>query len=257
MTCAIIQARMSSTRLPGKVLKSINGRPMLSYMIERVRAARALEKVILATSQAPDDDVLAEFCRSNNILCFRGDLEDVLDRYYQSASAFNCKHIVRLTSDCPIVDPRVIDNMVGIYHSGGYDYVANTCPPEGFSYPEGMDVEIFSMNGLEKAWRETKKPSEREHVTFYFWQNPEIFSIFRHDLDDDLSHYRLTVDYPEDFEVVSRIISELYPKDPLFSMHDIIDYLEKNPEVKGLNDDIQPFQGWASAFEKDRKANVE
>ena len=257
MACAIIQARMSSTRLPGKVLKPIGTRPMLSYLIERVTAAKMLDKIILATSKTSEDDSIAKYCTENGILHFRGDLDDVLDRYYQTAKAFGCQHIVRLTSDCPVVDPLVIDSIMEIYNAGSFDYVANTCPPEGFSYPDGMDVEVFSMAMLEKAWMEARKPSEREHVTFYFWKNPDIFSTFRHDLEKDLSNYRLTVDYPEDFEVISRIISHLYPQNPLFSMQDIIKYLEANPEVKSLNANIQPFQGWASAIEKDRKTGVD
>src|SRR3989338_9805451 len=252
MTGVLIQARMSSTRLPGKVLFPINGRPMLSYMLERVSAVKKMNKPILITSVDSTDEPITALCRESNVLCYRGSLDDVLDRYYQAALEFKIDIIVRLTGDCPLIDPQMIDKMIDIYIEGKHDYIANTVPPKG-TVPEGMDIEVFSFRGLKQAWLEANKPSEREHVTFYFWKNPELFSVFRYDLNKDLSQYRLTVDYPEDFAVVSSVINHLYPKNPLFTMEDIIDFLRKNPNIHKLNMNIKPNQGWQSAYEKDKK----
>jgi spore coat polysaccharide biosynthesis protein SpsF len=248
----IIQARMSSSRLPNKVLKEINGRPMLSYLLERVKAAKKVDLLILATSDQPSDDPIEETCKTEDVICYRGNLEDVLDRYYQSALIYNLDVVVRITADCPIIDPQVIDTLLEIFENNGYDYIANTLQPD-FTYPEGMDVEIFSFQNLKLAWQNTRKPSDREHVTFHFWQNPEQFSIYRHDLKESLSHYRLTVDYIEDFEVVEAIINGLYQTNPLFTLKDIIHFLEQHPDVAAKNMDITPNQGWQSAFEKDKQ----
>lgn len=251
---AVIQARMSSTRLPGKVLFPIQNRPMLSYMLERVSAAQRVDQVILATSLDPSDDPIAQFCGQEDVLCYRGSLDDVLDRYYQAAQTGGGQTIVRLTGDCPLLDPRIIDTMVEVYQKNQYDYIANTVPPAGASFPDGMDVEIFSMKNLERAWREAQKPSEREHVTFYFWKNSQIFSLHRHDSPKDFSGYRLTVDYPQDFEVVTKIFTELYPKNPLFRMEEVIDFLDRHPEIRDKNKNIAANLGWKPALEKDRKA---
>lgn len=253
MVCAIIQARMSSKRLPGKVLLKINGRPMLSYMLERIVAAQNVDRVILVSSIDSSDDPIAELCAKEDVCCYRGSLNDVLDRYYQAAKKFSADIIVRLTGDCPLIDPQMIDSMIDVYMAGNYDYVANTIPPK-WTVPEGMDVEIFSFQKLKQAWRNAKKPSEREHVTFYFWKNPELFSVLKYNLKEDLSQYRLTVDYPEDFQVVKSILTSLYPKNPLFSVKDIVDFLRNNPDIHKINANIESNQGWQSAYEKDKKA---
>jgi spore coat polysaccharide biosynthesis protein SpsF len=253
MVGAIIQARMNSTRLPGKVLLNINGRPMLSYMIERVRWAQCIDQIVVATSDEPQDDVLCDFCTKENIGFYRGSLNDVLARYYKAAKQINSDIIVRLTADCPLIDPKIIDTMVQIYQSGSYDYVANTAPPDGRTFPDGMDVEVFSLKALEDAWKEAKKPSEREHVTFYFWKNPKIFSTLRYDLVADLSTYRLSVDYPEDFAVIVSLFKGLYPQNPMFTMEDIIAFMETNPDITKKNAHIEPNRGWQPALEKDKK----
>lgn len=234
MICCIIQARMTSKRLPGKVLKEIDGRPMLKYMIDRVKAARTLERVILATSVDPTDDPVAEFCRKEGIECFRGNLNDVTDRYYQAAKSVNADVIVRLTADCPLIDPAVIDAVVQAFLQSGCDYGANTEPPPG-TFPDGMDVEVFSFKAFHQLWQEATKPADREHVTYYFWQNPQMFKLHRHDLAEDFSSFRLTVDYPSDFEMVTQIIQVLYQKNPLFTLQDVLDFLRKNPQVYEKN----------------------
>ncbi len=226
---------------------------MLSYLIERVRGAKTLDKVVLATSVDSSDDPVAEFCKREGIECFRGSLDDVMDRYYQAAKALKADVIVRLTGDCPMMDPAVIDLIVKAFKDGQYDYAANTAPPPG-TFPDGMDVEVFSFKAFDQAWREAKKPSDREHVTFYFWNNPQIFKTFRYDRADDLSAIRLTVDYPADFEVAVKVFTALYPKNPLFSMDDILKFLNAHPEVSQENASILRNQGWQTAFEKDRQA---
>ena len=253
MVGAIIQARMNSTRLPGKVLLDINGRPMLSYMIERVRGAQCINQILVATSDEPQDDVLYDFCKKEDIVCYRGSLNDVLARYYKAAKAINCEVIVRLTADCPLIDPNIIDTIVKIYQSGSYDYVANTAPPEGRTFPDGMDVEVFSLQALENAWKQAKKPSEREHVTFYFWKNPELFSIFRYDLEVNLATYRLSVDYPEDFTVICSLLKGLYPQNHTFTMEDVIAFMEIHPDIVKKNAQIESNRGWQPALDKDKR----
>ncbi len=251
---AIIQARMGSSRLPGKVLKEVNGVPLLKYQFERVKQSLFVFETVIATSVGEENDVIAEFCEQNQISCFRGSEDDVLSRYYECAREYKADIVVRLTADCPLIDPRVIDEVVKIYMENDYDFVANTAPPEGFTYPEGMDVEVFSFKLLERAAREAEKPSEREQVTHYFWQNPQLFSTYRIDLERDFSVYRLTVDYPEDLDVTEAVIYGLYPKDPLFTMHDMIKFLDANPVIKEKNSCFRPNTGWQSAYQKDKQA---
>ena len=251
-TLAIIQARMNSSRLPGKVLMPINGRPMLDYMIERVSSASEIDDFVIATSTESSDNPIEEFCKANNVNFFRGNLDDVLDRFYEASKISDASIIVRLTGDCPLVDPKILDAMVGIYKINSYDYIANRAPPEGITFPEGMDVEIFSRKALEKAWRLAKKPSEREHVTFYFWKNEDLFSIYRYDLDENLSNYRLTVDYPEDFELIEIIIENFSDQFIHADLKQIINFLEDNPELLALNKNIESFSGWTASLEEDK-----
>jgi len=250
--CAIIQARMSSTRLPGKVLKPVRGRPLLAHMMERVSRAHNLHEIVVATTVSGADAEIVGLCEKSGFACFRGSEDDVLDRYYQAALQMKCDVVVRLTGDCPLIDPKVIDDVIGAYLSGHYDYVANTAPPVG-TFPDGMDVEVFSFGALERAWREAMKPSEREHVTFYFWKNPQLFSTFRYDLPEDLSKYRLTVDYPQDFEVISSVLTELYPQNPQFSMEEVITFLEAHPDILAKNAHVAWNLGWQPALERDRQ----
>ena len=252
MICVIIQSRLGSTRLPEKVLMKINGRPLLSCMIERVKRARKIDKIIIATTTSCLDNKIEVFCKNENIEYFRGSEDDVLDRYYNCARLFGAKVIVRLTSDCPLIDPCIIDEVVSCYLDNRfkYDYIANTVPPPGM-YPDGMDVEVFSFNLLEKAWINAKKPSEREHVTFYFWKNPDLFKIYRHDLKTDLSNYRLTLDYKEDYLLIKEIIEHFNDEKLLFTMEDIITFLETNPDIVKINKHIEKNMGWQKSLERD------
>lgn len=253
MPHAIIQARMASTRLPGKVLADVQGRPLLRHMLDRVARAKSLDGVLVATTDQPADDPIAAQCGAWGAPVFRGSEHDVLDRYYQAARLAKADAVVRLTSDCPLIDPAVIDEVVSAFQNGGYDYVANTAPPEGSTYPDGMDVEVFSFGALERAWREARKPSEREHVTFHFWKNPSLYRTRRVDLPRNLSKVRLTVDYPEDLEVVRAVLEALRPQDPAFGLDSIVAWLAAHPEVAARNANVGSNQGWKPALDADAR----
>jgi len=254
MITAIIQARLGSTRLPEKALLKVNGRPLLSCMIERVKRAGKIDKIVIATTTSHLDNKIEVFCKNENVEYFRGSENDVLDRYYKCAKQIGAKVIVRLTSDCPLIDPAVIDEVINCYleNSFKYDFVANTAPPPG-TYPDGMDVEVFSFDLLGKAWKNAKKPSEREHVTFYFWKNPDLFKVYRHDLKTDLSKYRLTIDYEEDYLLIKKIIEHFHDDKLLFTMEDIIAFLKSNPDIAKINQHIERNVGWQKSFRKDKE----
>ena len=232
MNLAIVQARMSSTRLPGKVLKSIVGRPMISLQLERIKRARHIDEIVVATSTDRADDAIQAQCHRDDVSCSRGDLNDVLDRFYQAAKPLNSKCIVRLTADCPLIDPSVIDECIELFNSGDYDYASNTVER---TYPRGLDVEAFTFAALERAWREARLPSEREHVTPYLYHHPQLFRIGYLKDKRDLSSLRWTVDYPDDFEVITAIYESLYPAHSKFSIADILEFLENHPELKAKN----------------------
>ena len=228
MIAAIIQARMGSSRLPGKILKPILGRPMLELQIERVMRASRIDRLTIATSTDPSDDLVEQFCSERDLSCFRGSLEDVLDRYYQAVMAIGANQIVRLTGDCPLSDPELIDEVIDHHLKGQYDYTSNVLE---LTYPDGLDVEVFSAQALEIAWNEAELPSQREHVTFYFIQNPGCFDLGSVRGVKDLSDFRWTVDYEEDFKLVSEIYQALYAGTPEFRMQDVIQFLRHNPSI--------------------------
>src|SRR5579871_1881320 len=194
-TVAIIQARMASTRLPGKVLADIGGRPMLARVIDRVRAASTIDDVLVATSTSRADDAIEVLCREHRIAVFRGDENDVLDRYYRAAQATRADVVVRITADCPLHDPQVIDTVVSRFDPSRFDYASNAVDR---TYPDGLDVEVFSFQALERAWREAQWASEREHVTAFIWKHPDRFRLHHVCQATDLSAARWTVDEPSD-----------------------------------------------------------
>lgn len=203
-TVALIQARMSSSRFPGKVLEDLAGRPMIAYMIDRARRARSLDLVAIITSTDPSDDPLAEFAEQRSMPLFRGALHDVLERYAGAAEAFAANVVVRLTGDCPLIDPDIIDSVVGLRARTGADYCCNIAPP---TYADGLDVECFTQAVLERARREARQPAEREHVTLWMRSGARGLLCENYAGLVDTSHLRLTVDYPDDLEVVRRIIA--------------------------------------------------
>jgi spore coat polysaccharide biosynthesis protein SpsF len=200
---AIIQARMSSTRFPNKVLAPLAGLPMIVFMIERVRRARLVDHVVVATSTDPTDDPLAGELAARGIDCFRGDLNDVLDRFVQCARAAKADHVVRLTGDCPLMDGDLVDHALSELAAGDADYISNVAPP---TYPDGLDVECFTMNALESTWRDAKLPSEREHVTLYLRSGVPGIRVRNWTGTADYSSLRWTVDHVDDLQHVAALV---------------------------------------------------
>lgn len=236
MATLIMQARMGSTRLPGKVLRPIDGRPMLSYQLERLQAASRVEKMVVATSTAPADDAIVEFCNAQKVAYTRGPEDDVLARYAQAAVQFDARVVVRVTSDCPLIEPTLVDDAIAQFEAGGFDYVSNMIEP---TWPYGMAVEVFSRAALDEAHREATDPREREHVTPFIYWRPQRYSLKSLVRSPDLSQCRWTVDTPEDFELVSRIITALYPRNPRFTLADVLALLERNPSWSAINAHVQ------------------
>ncbi|HRY85837.1 MAG TPA: glycosyltransferase family protein [Candidatus Omnitrophota bacterium] len=234
-TVAIIQARMGSTRLPGKILNDLGGRPMLSHVVERTSRAKHLDGVVVATTLLGPDDVVAEYCRRSKIPCFRGEEADVLDRYYQTAKFFGIKTIARITADCPFIEPVIVDKMLEIFQSDLYDYVSNTIAPRTF--PRGLDAEVFSFSALEKAWKNDKNPAWREHVTPFLYHHPELFKAFVFKNDQDLSDMRWTVDTAEDFEFAKKLYAAIGHNRFLWT--DILRLLQKNPDWPRINQNVE------------------
>lgn len=237
MIVAIVQARMGSTRLPGKVLLPIDGRPMFSYQIERLRRARSLQQLVIATTDLAADQPIVDFAAAEGVACVRGSEQDVLSRYRLAAREFAATTVVRVTSDCPLLDPELIDAAIDAYREGGaYDYVSNMMQP---SWPYGMAVEVFSATALEEAFNEATDPAEREHVTPFIYWRPERYRLRSLTRQPDLSAHRWTVDTPEDFQVVRLILQTLYPRRPTFSMSDVLALLEQHPDWVRINANVQ------------------
>jgi spore coat polysaccharide biosynthesis protein SpsF len=249
MILAIIQARSSSSRFPEKVLKPILGRPMIFCEIDRVKKSKFINNFVVATSEASTDDGLVKLCRQHDIDTFRGDLFDVLDRYYQCAKTFQADNIVRLTGDCPIIDWTIIDEVIEKHIQEDNDYTSNTLE---LSYPDGLDVEVIRFSALATAWKKAKLPSEREHVTPYIYRNPQWFKVGCLKNKKDYSKLRWTVDEPEDLVFINLIYELLYPKNECFLMDDVIKILEENPEINGINAKFQRNEGMKKSLEEDK-----
>ena len=229
---AIVQARMGSTRMPGKVIADIHGRPMLSWLLDRVKSVKSLDEIVIATTQNIEDDVLEVFARANKIQCFRGSEEDVLGRYFHCAKKYAAEIIVRITADDPLKDPGIISQSIEIVRDHpSVDYCSNTIEP---TYPEGLDIEVFRYGALLRAYREAELPSEREHVTPYIWKNPHQFCIRSMVFERDLSQWRWTVDKLEDLVFIKAIYHE-FRDSPLVPFMEIINFIEKNPELLAIN----------------------
>ncbi|WP_430790873.1 cytidylyltransferase domain-containing protein [Virgibacillus flavescens] len=231
---AIIQARMGSTRLPGKILKKVLDKPLLEYQIERVKRAKLVDEIVIATTTNESEQPIIDFCERHSISYYRGSEDDVLSRYYEAAKKINAEAIVRLTSDCPIIDPAVIDKIVMHYSNNypSYDYISNTI---NRTYPRGYDTEIMSFEALEHAYQHATSKSEKEHVTPYIYQNASVFTVDQalHERDD--SNYRFTVDTHEDFRLIEKILTTLYPLKPAFEHEDIMELLQENKDWVQIN----------------------
>ena len=243
---AIIQARMGSSRLPGKVLMDICGHPMLWHVVTRAHTAMMLDEVIVATSTAVEDDAIVDFCDSHGIVVFRGSQHDVLDRYYQAAIYVGATTIVRITADCPLLDPIVVDKVISRFAADQYDYVSNVEPP---TYPDGVNAEVCSFDALARTWREARWQSEREHVTLHMRKHPESFRTANVVNDRDLSSLRWTVDAREDLEFVRAVYEELGTD--TMSMDNVLDLLERWPTFGGINARYTRGEGLLQSLRQD------
>jgi len=256
---AIIQARMGSSRLPNKVMMPISETPILGWMIERVSACSEIDEIVIATTTSRQDDLIANFFQGSGCSIFRGSEHDVLDRYYRAAKKFNADLIVRITGDCPLLDPRILKEMIEYFLSERPDFLSNSEPLPS-SWPDGMDISIITIEALTKAWLSSRKPSEREHVTFYFWNNPNQFKCRRIEHIPDLSNYRITLDYEEDFELIKRVIENFGAKDSEklknISMDQIINFIKDDPGLYKINHKYTRGLGWKESFDKDRDSDL-
>lgn len=251
----IVQARMGSSRLPGKMMKMIAGKPVIAHVIERARLSRRANDLWLATTDAPADDVLAAWAKDNGVNCYRGSENDVLDRYYKAATSAKAEVIVRVTGDCPLADYQVIDRVIDAFVNahGAYDYVSNTNPP---TFPDGLDVEVVSFTALEKAWEEARLQSEREHVTPYIWKHPEMFRLFNVTCqlsggEADFSRHRWTLDTPEDFAFLTRVIETCNEAGHFCGLSAILSIVQAHPEWQGINAGFERNEGYKKSVKED------
>jgi glutamate-1-semialdehyde 2,1-aminomutase/spore coat polysaccharide biosynthesis protein SpsF len=247
---AIIQARMGSSRLPGKSLAEIENRPMLWHVIERVKRARLIDRVVVATSTSPGDDAIEAMCRENDVHCYRGSENDVLDRFYGAAREEKASQVVRITADCPLIDPEVIDRVVRRFQCGDLDYASNAMIR---SYPDGLDTEIFSFIVLEQAWREARKSSEREHVTPYLRSEKFRTANIESDAASPHPHYRWTVDEAADLEFI-RAVYKAFRNKGSFGMKDVLQLIEENPGLEKINSNIISNYGYYKSLFADAHA---
>lgn len=238
---AIIQARMGSTRLPGKIMKNLLGKPVILWDLDRVSLSKLVDEIVVAIPYGKENDVIVDTVKEYNdkVKIVRGSEDDVLDRYYQAAMQTNADVVVRITSDCPLIDPVVIDEIIKLFLDKNCDYCSNSLIR---TYPRGLDTEVFSFKVLEEAWNKAKKDYEREHVTPYIIDNPDKFTLLNVANDIDLSNMRWTLDTQEDLEFIDTIYKRMYSKNQFFLMDDVLKLLEKEPELIDINNHIEQKQ---------------
>jgi spore coat polysaccharide biosynthesis protein SpsF len=246
-TTAIIQARMGSSRLPGKVLMDIAGKPLLWHVINRIKRCATIHQIIVATSTHEEDRAILTLAQQSGVKSFAGSEEDVLDRFYRAATEFNADPIVRITADCPVIDPQIVDEAVQRFLSGHYDVY-------GLSgeFPDGLDVTVFSYAALKDAWNNARLPSEREHVGPYILNHPEKFRQGTFKKFHNLGHMRWTVDEPRDLQFIREIYNRLYTEKEVFLTEDILKLLKKEPDLMNINTDIIRNEGYLKSLQKDK-----
>ena len=233
---AIIQVRMGSTRLPGKVLREIMGKPMLWYLINQISGSTFVNDFVVASTEKEEDDAIEKFANKHSFKLYRGSENDIVDRFYQAGKACNADIIVRIWGDCPLIDPKLIDKLLGKFIDGDYDYANNFNPA---IYPAGMNFEVYTFASLEVIWRETSDRFYREYPFEYVYAHEKFFKTLYDKNDADLSDIHLTVDYIEDFKLITRIIRELDKKNKVFHLEDILEFIKKHPKLEGLNKDLK------------------
>ncbi len=238
-TVAIIQARMASSRLPEKVLLDIAGQPMIVRVVERVKRSNSVDRVVIATTTDPADDPIKDLCKEYGFTCYRGSQFNVLDRYFRAAQLYKAEIIVRITADCPMIDPREIDHVVQVLFEKRVDFAANRLPPPWKrTYPIGLDTEVCTFQALECAWQEAERPEELEHVMPYLYTEKGRFRTAVIDYEVDYGHYRWTVDTQEDLELARQVYTHF--DDDNFSWLDVIDLFETHPELYLINAEVNP-----------------
>lgn len=250
---AIIQARMSSTRLPGKVLMQLAGQPVLEHVVSRIEHCRTIQKAVVATSTDASDDAIEQWCVARGVACYRGSLHDVLDRYYQAAKLHAADAIVRITADCPAIDPTIVDEVVRGFLAGGFDFF-------GLSgeFPDGLDCTVFAFSAIERAWKEATLPSQREHVGPYIEHQPQLFKNGGLPKFKGLSHHRWTLDEPRDHEFLQAVFTRLYRDGAApFLADEILALLDAEPELAGINSDIVRNAGYLKSLQSDKERNVQ
>ena len=252
-TVAFLQARVRSSRLPGKVLASLQGFSIIEISIKRLKRSKELDGIIVLTSNEPENDALAYIVSQHNIPCFRGAENDVLDRYYQGALKFNVEHIVRVTGDCPLIDPEIVDNVIQLYHKSDADLVSNQLSE---SFPDGLDVSVFSFKALESAWKNGQLASEREHVVPWIIKNSQengksLFKVLDYPCKKNLAEQRWTIDEASDYIFLQELAKVLPVSLVNASYTDILNTLEKYPEIKNINANIVRNEGYQKSLQKD------
>lgn len=243
----IIQARMNSSRLPDKVLKELCGEPMLQHIIKRTQKCKNVDHVLVATTIKEEDEKIEKLCQRIHVDCYRGSENDVLDRYYQAASRYKPANVIRITADCPFVDPKIVDQIIQIHEEGRYDYTSNTLRE---TYPDGLDTEVFTFGALKKAWQKADLASEREHVTPYI-KFKDDFVRFSVERNPSLAMKRWTVDTERDFEVITQVYHALYDKKDIFLMDDILAFMDTNHEIEAINAGIIRNEGYLKSVAND------
>lgn len=249
MNIAIIQARMGSTRLAGKIFKHLGGKTVLEHVVSRVSESKCIDEIIVATTINKIDLEIVGFCSQRGIRLFVGSENDVLDRYYQAARLLSPTNVIRITSDCPMIDPEITDTIIQRHLDGKFDYTSNTLEE---TFPDGLDTEVFTFEALTTAWREAKLPSEREHVTAFIKKHPERFKLNSVKNDIDLSFMRWTIDQEEDFEFLTKIFERIYFKKPAFRTRDVLEEIEKEPDLLKINTGIIRNEGYLKSLLKDK-----
>ena len=259
MTTAIIQARMGSERLPGKVMMKISKKPMLYFVINQIKQCKQIDKIIVATTTLSEDDVIYDYVKSLKIDTFRGNPSDVLDRYFQCAKKNKIKKILRITADDPLVDPNIVSQCITKFESDDYDYISNTIKKnkkewifDSNGFPIGIAMEIFNFDALERAWKIAKKQSDREHVTPIMINNPNLFKLNNIKSNENFSNFRVTVDYKEDFLVVKKII-ENFPLNEVFTIKKIVTFLKQNNNLIKNNLKRTFMEGYLKSIKNDEK----
>ncbi|MDP2365890.1 MAG: glycosyltransferase family protein [Ignavibacteria bacterium] len=236
MVTAIIQARVNSTRLPNKIFCDIEGFPLIWHIVNRIKTSKKINDIIIATSDNKKDDILEKWCLTNNIKCFRGSEKNVLERFYFSALKYETEIIARITADDPFKDPEIIDNVIDMLITKNLDFAFNNKPP---TFPEGLDTEIFTFSALKNAYENSLDPFEQEHVTQFFYRNPNLFLQKNYSNSQNFSNLRWTVDTEKDLEMVKVVYKHLFSSKQVFLFNDILNLIYENPWISNINLDVE------------------